>query len=603
MAQSTQPRPHRAGWLRRFLNLSRFCLSLLPGWRGRLALALLLALIQLGGLMVTPLLGARIIDALRAGQVETFRTSLLLLAAACATQIGLGYLQGVFFMRLEEDAAHRLRSRVVEGILIRPVAFFERHWLGDLVSRALGDTAGLKGFLTGILLQAVVDGLTLLVVLAILVALHPALALLTAAAAPLTIIYLRRMAPRLEAQALSLREQTALLSGHLHGWLSRPLALKAAALEPVAADRFAGASQVLARRAVGLGRLGARVDAVNGALVQLPSLLIFGFGGLQVLGGSLSLGSLFAFMTLAGYFAAPTQRLIGLQGALPGLLPLHRRVRPLMGPDPRAARSQAAGQVSPASATGPRWPVLRLVATQVESRRCGEDGATHTLEVPSLIAPRGELTGITGANGSGKSTLARLLSGLDRPRCGAVILETRAGQRLRPGAAPAAMGFLPQEPALFHGTLEENVTLFHRRPRRQQRDRAARLAGVAAWLGDLPAGWRTPLNAGTLARLSGGQIQAIALARLLYQDPAVVILDEPGSHLDAGGREALLALLDVWRRRRIIVVITHDPGLLARCQRLYRLTASSHHGGRFQCRGEAVRPDLPSPPSLEETHA
>jgi ABC-type bacteriocin/lantibiotic exporter with double-glycine peptidase domain len=571
---------------RRLARLTVFSLELLEGWRWKLPAALLLGVADLGGLILLPLTGAGIIDALRAGSWLRFRRLVVILGAITGAQIGVAYLQGRLALCIEEQVGNRLRRRVVDAVLGRPLGFFRRHWLGDIVSRTLNDSAGLKGFLTGVLLQLVIDILTLAVVVVLLLRLHALLAVMTIVTSPITLAYLRSVSGRLEAGSLSIREKVAALSGNLHVWLSRPLTLKADGLEPVASRRIAACNDGLTARTVRFGLLNARVAAVNGALLQLPSLLIFGYGGHAVLQGALSIGDLFAFMTFSSYFSAPIQRLIGLQATIPALHPLYRRIAAFLDEgDPKgtaapAGPSEEAGAASttrPGKAAEPVTPV-RIAATDLELTADG-----FHLAIPALEARAGEILGITGPNGAGKSTLLRLLAGIERPSRGEVRIDAAGGGSLAPATVRAAFGILLQQPAPLDGTLLENVTLFDPDPDGDRLEQAAAEAGLSTWIDELPGGWQTLLSAGTAEGISGGQLQRLALARLLYRRPAILMLDEPEARLDRSARAALAGTLRRLAAGRIVILVTHAPELLAACRRVYRIRPPHGSVAHHEC--------------------
>ena len=199
----------------------------------------------------------------------------------------------------------------------------------------------------------------------------------------------------------------------------------------------------------------------------------------------------------------------------------------------------------------------------------------------------GQAIGIAGPSGSGKSSLARALAGVWPPASGKVTLDGAALDQYGDAAAGAAyhIGWLPQEVVLFDGTVAENIARLAPDPDPQAVVQAARLAGAHEMILDLPGGYGFRVASGGAA-LSGGQRQRIALARAFFNDPAVVILDEPDSHLDRAGAEALNAALAILKERgSAAIVVAHRQSAFAQCDVIFLMD-----GGRMAA---PRRPEVP----------
>ena len=172
----------------------------------------------------------------------------------------------------------------------------------------------------------------------------------------------------------------------------------------------------------------------------------------------------------------------------------------------------------------------------------------------------GETLAILGASGSGKSTLARLLVATQTPTRGKVRLDGADLSQVDKTAFGPAMGYLPQDVQLFKGTLAENISRFGEHDA-EKIVAAAKLAGVHEMILSQPQGYDTPLGADGNG-LSGGQRQRIALARAVYGDPCLLVLDEPNSSLDNEGEMALAqAISHLQKRGATVILITHRPAL------------------------------------------
>ncbi len=195
---------------------------------------------------------------------------------------------------------------------------------------------------------------------------------------------------------------------------------------------------------------------------------------------------------------------------------------------------------------GQTTPLLRNVSFQIEA---------------------GELLGVVGPSGAGKSTLARLVVGLWAPTAGGIFLDGQSTYAHERGSFGEAVGYLPQDPLLLDGKVRENIARF-RDADMAEVVAAARLAGVHELIGRLPQGYETRLSDGG-GRLSGGQRQRLALARALFGDPKLIVLDEPNASLDADGEAALIEAIELARARgAAVLVVAQRMSILNRADRL-----------------------------------
>jgi ATP-binding cassette subfamily C protein PrsD len=200
--------------------------------------------------------------------------------------------------------------------------------------------------------------------------------------------------------------------------------------------------------------------------------------------------------------------------------------------------------------------------------------------------------GIIGPSGSGKSSLARALVGVWRPARGSVRLDGAALDQWSPHTLGRHIGYLPQDIELFDGTIAENIARFDPDTDPEAVIRAAEQAGVHELIVHLPQGYDTKVGEGGLA-LSGGQRQRIALARALYHDPFLVVLDEPNSNLDGDGEQALTrAIANVRAYGGIAIVIAHRPSALAAVDQVLVMAEgqAKAFGPKDEILRKAVRP-------------
>jgi ATP-binding cassette subfamily C protein len=273
-------------------------------------------------------------------------------------------------------------------------------------------------------------------------------------------------------------------------------------------------------------------------------------------------GAMIAGSILLGRALAPIEMAIGQWGAIAEAAQGWRRLSGLLVAEPAAPirmalpRPRARLEVSQLSVVPPgaRVPTLRGIALRVEP---------------------GQAIGVIGPSGSGKSTLARAITGVWPPAAGQIRLDGATLDQYDPDALGGYIGYLPQTVTLFDGTIAENIARLTETPQTDKVVAAARAAAAHDMILELPDGYETRVS-GLGARLSGGQIQRIGLARALYGDPVLLVLDEPNSALDNDGSMALnRAIQTIKADGRAVLIMAHRPSAIRECDRLLVLAGGA----------------------------
>ncbi len=222
----------------------------------------------------------------------------------------------------------------------------------------------------------------------------------------------------------------------------------------------------------------------------------------------------------------------------------------------------------PAAPTRTKLPRPKSQLTVQQISVVPPNGRKPTLRMVSFEAAAGQAIGVIGASGAGKSTLAYALTGLWRPVAGSIRLDQAPLAQYDQTDLGNYIGYLPQQVPLFEGTIKENIARLAVTPDDAMVVTAAQSAGAHAMILDLPQGYDTLISPHG-GQLSGGQIQRIGLARALFGDPLIVILDEPNAHLDNEGSVALNnAVRALKAAGKIIFIIAHRPSALQTCDML-----------------------------------
>jgi len=290
------------------------------------------------------------------------------------------------------------------------------------------------------------------------------------------------------------------------------------------------------------------VTAISKSTTVALQSLMLGLGALLVLENEISPGMMIAASILMGRAIAPVQLLISVWKQFGSTRSAYDRLTKLLEHNP----TREPGMALPK-------PTGAIAVENVTAAPPG--GRVPVIKGLNLALASGEVLGIVGPSGSGKSTLARLLVGVWPAAAGKVRLDGADVYLWNKDELGPHIGYLPQDIELFSGTVSENIARFGE----IDADKvilAAQRAGVHQMILNMPEGYDTKLGDGG-AGLSGGQKQRLGLARAMYDDPALIVLDEPNSNLDDIGEQALLnALVDLRNRRKTIVLITHRSSIL-----------------------------------------
>lgn len=292
------------------------------------------------------------------------------------------------------------------------------------------------------------------------------------------------------------------------------------------------------------------IGAISKVLRMVLQSAVLGIGAYLVINQEVTAGIIIASAILTARALAPVELAIANWRGFIGARQSWRRLNELFALIPlereRTALPRPKSSLTAENISGAPPGVPKLVVQDISFRLASGQGL-----------------GIIGPSASGKSSLARLIVGVWQPARGKVRLDGAALEQWTVEALGAHIGYLPQTVELFAGTVAQNISRFERDPAPEKIIAAATRAGVHEMILRLPDGYETEIGESGGA-ISAGQRQRIALARALYGEPFLVVLDEPNSNLDGDGEAALTqALLDVRRRGGIAIVIAHRPSALA----------------------------------------
>ena len=328
--------------------------------------------------------------------------------------------------------------------------------------------------------------------------------------------------------------------------------VQALGMRDAAFDRWLQARDAVLTRHLAAADLGGGFGAASKSMRLFLQSAMLGLGAWLVIRGEISAGAMIAASILLGRALAPIEQAIGswalAQRAMRGWTDLAQLLSEFPPESSRTALPVPRARLDVQGLTvippGENQPVLRMLSFSVEP---------------------GQAVGVIGPSGAGKSTLARALTGAWPAVAGKVRLDGAALDQYAPAALGQHVGYLPQRVQLFDGTIAENIARMSLTPDAAQVVAAARKAAAHEMILKLPYGYDTRVS-GSGGRLSGGQIQRIGLARAMYGDPVILVLDEPNSNLDNEGSQALnTAIRTMKAAGRSILIMAHRPAAIQEC--------------------------------------
>ena len=331
--------------------------------------------------------------------------------------------------------------------------------------------------------------------------------------------------------------------------------VRALGMQEAAFSRWQQARSIALEDGIKSADLGGTFQSMTKTLRLFLQSAMLGLGAFLVLRGELTPGAMIAGSILLGRALAPIEQTIGQW-------PLIQRAHKGWG--------DLGALLSEIPAEKPRTPLPRpKAAVQVQQATVvPPGGAQAALRMLSFTLKPGQACGVIGPSGAGKSTLARALTGVWGLASGTIRLDGASLDNYDPDVLGALVGYLPQRVQLFDGTIAENIARLSPEPNAEQVVAAAKKADAHQMILNLPDGYDTRV-ASVGGRLSGGQIQRIGLARAMYGDPVLLILDEPNSNLDNEGSQALnAAIRQLKADGASVLIMAHRPSAIAECEML-----------------------------------
>ena len=505
------------------------------------------------------------------------------LVAAALGDAVLAILQRWYSSRIGEGLIYDLRVALFDKVQQMPIAFFTRTQTGALISRLNNDVVGAQTAVTSTLGSVVSNVVVLITTLAAMLTLEWRLTLLSLVVLPLFIIPAKRVGAKLQTIA---REQMG-LNAEMNTQMTERFNVSGALLvklfgrhneEVGAFSRRAGRVRDIGIRSALYGRV---FFVALGLVGAVGAAAIYGVGAHLVVDGGITAGTLVA---MAAFVQRIYQPLTGLTNArievMTAFVSFERVFEVLDAP---VSIQDAPGAIDLVSARGElelrnvtfRYPpghTVSIASLEAAGAMQGVDPDTDVLQNISLHVQPGETIALVGVSGAGKSTLASLIPRLYDATSGSILIDGQDVKNLTQRSVQNAIGVVSQDPHLFHESIGANLR--YAKPDATDDELRAACEGAQIYdtISSLPEGFNTLVGERGY-RMSGGEKQRLAIARLLLKDPAIMILDEATSHLDNENEAAVQVALEEALRGRTALVIAHRLSTVRHADRIVVLDA------------------------------
>jgi len=455
------------------------------------------------------------------------------------------YVDNYYTESVGQWVANDLRVRVYDHLEHLPLAYYDTHQTGTLLSTITDDIATIQGFASSSTLGIVVDLLTIAGMLGLMFWLNWDFALIAVGVAPFLLLFVMRFRKAVKKATREVRRRESDIVGVVQQGLESIRVVNAFGRQELEEEHLQQASRAAVQAALKARRVKSLLSPVVVVTVSLCTAFVLWRGAFLVLASAMTAGSLTVFLSYLHKFFKPVQDLAKMSGTIAQAAVGVERVRGILDIDMSIPERPDA-----------REPGRLVGAIEFDRVAFAYDPASPVLKSVSFSIGAGQFVGIVGTTGSGKSTVVSLIPRFYDPTAGRVLIDGVDVRDYKLQGIRDRIGFVLQDTVLFRGTVRENIA--YGRPDAAEKEilEAARLANAHEFIARMPEGYDTEVGERGLT-LSGGQRQRIGIARAIIRNSAILILDEPTAALDSESEKVVIEALERVMKGRTVITIAH----------------------------------------------
>ena len=492
-----------------------------------------------------------------------WRVSLLLLFFYVGKGI-FSFLSSYFMTAIGLEFVRNLRNSLYNHIIYQSLAFFSDRKTGELSTRVISDTERIQDAVSKTVTDLIKESFTVIGLLGVIFYLDWKLAAISLALFPVVVYPITRFSSRLRTLSRRSQEKIGKLSQILFETLSSTRIVQAYQMEENESEKFQKQSRKLLQEGLKASRVVAFSSPFMELLSGVAAVLVMWYGSRQIQLGILTAGDFTAFLTALFFMYTPVKKLSKANQSIQQALASFQRIEEILQQDSRIIDS-------PGATTLPR--ISRDIEFQNVSFQYQDVPVLHNI---SLKITAGEVIALVGPSGAGKTTLVNLIPRLYDATRGKILMDSLDIRQVTLSSLRAQIAIVTQETVLFDDTVAANIAYGTPDADQTQIEEAAQSAYAHEFIRNLPEGYQTRIGERG-HRLSGGQRQRIALARAILRNPAILILDEATSELDAESEIAIQKALSEFTRHRTTFIIAHRFSTIRKADKIIVLEKGMIH--------------------------